>query len=89
MKSIIQTEKVCYFANDKCDGWLEEHHIFGGANRKNSEKYGLKVHLCKRHHDKAHEGGILMDTLHKVGQRKFEETHSHEEFMKIFGKNYL
>ena len=26
-------------------GWLEEHHIFGGANRKKSEKYGLK-RLC-------------------------------------------
>ena len=29
---------------------LEEHHIFEGINRKASEKYGLKVYLCKYHH---------------------------------------
>ena len=25
---------------------LERHHIFGGANRKKSERYGLIVYLC-------------------------------------------
>ena len=25
---------------------LEKHHIFGGAYRKKSEKYGLTVYLC-------------------------------------------
>lgn len=35
-------------------GWLEEHHIFGGANRKKSEKYGLKVGLCG---DTCHRNG--------------------------------
>lgn len=27
--------------------------------------------------------------LKKNAQEKFEETHSHEEFMRLFGKNYL
>lgn len=30
--------------------YMEEHHVFGGVNRKASEKYGLKVYLCKYHH---------------------------------------
>ena len=28
---------------------MEEHHIFGGSNRKKSEKYGLKVGALRRH----------------------------------------
>lgn len=29
---------------------LEEHHVFEGIYRRASEKYGLKVYLCKYHH---------------------------------------
>ena len=29
---------------------LEEHHVFGGINRSLSEKYGLKVYICRYHH---------------------------------------
>lgn len=43
MKSILQTEKRSYLSGDT--RWLEKHHIFGGANRKLSEKYGLWVWL--------------------------------------------
>lgn len=42
MKSILQDEndKRCFL----CGGYgaFECHHIFGGAYRKKSEKYGLK-----------------------------------------------
>ena len=35
---------------------LDEHHIFfGTANRRLSEKYGLKVYLC---HDRCHLNGV-------------------------------
>jgi hypothetical protein len=30
-----------------------------------------------------------MQILHEDGQRAYERTHTREEFMKIFGKNYL
>ena len=40
MKSIIHTTKGwCYLCGRY--GQTEEHHIFGGANRKVSEKYGV------------------------------------------------
>lgn len=50
-KSIMQMDwDTCYLCGrnriaDPCG--LEEHHVFGGANRKFSEKYGLKIHICE------------------------------------------
>ena len=49
MKSILQTEKRSYLSGDT--RWLEKHHIFGGANRKLSEKYGLWVWLTHYEHN--------------------------------------
>ena len=49
MDSIMQEEGICYLCgssgiDDMCG--LEQHHVFGGPNRKLSERYGLKVYLC-------------------------------------------
>ena len=92
-KSIIQKDTSRCFL---CGGTvgLEEHHIFGGPNRKWSEKYGLKVMLCgeKCHRlgkNSAHMNRSVSDSLKRIGQIAFEARHSHDEFMKIFGKNYL
>lgn len=97
MKSIMQTKRRCYICGRTHS--LDEHHIFGGnPNRKLSEKYGLKVWLCNdftstRCHKEVHEGEHtkqLMDSLHREGQKAFEETHGNrEDFMRIFGRNYL
>lgn len=73
---------------------LHEHHIFfGTANRKKSEEYGMKVNLCLNHHETG-EHAVHKDRdtdlkLKRIAQEKFEETHSREEFRKIFGKSYL
>ena len=93
MKSIIQHEKVCFLCGARVG--LEEHHIFGGVNRKWSEKYGLKVWLCgiKCHRegaDSAHKSKKTAESLHRLGQIAFEGRHgSREDFRRIFGKNYL
>ena len=91
MKSIIQTEKKC-FLTGRTDN-LQDHHIFFGAkNRENSEKYGLKVWLTAEHHTGKHSPHRDLEIdlyLKRIAQRKFEETHSREEFMRIFGRNYL
>jgi len=75
---------------------LDEHHIFGGANRKKSDQYGLVVYLC---HNRCHENGRkavhrnaeTMLRLHQEGQRRVmeEQGWSKEEFIWEFGKNYL
>lgn len=91
MKSILQEEKKCYICGST--QWLENHHIFGGANRKLSEKYGLKVWLCHYCHNEPPQGvhfnAQAMNRLREDGQRAFERTHTHGEYMALFGKNYL
>lgn len=91
--SIIQRTKECYICQSICN--LEEHHIFyGTSNRKMSEKYGLKVFLCMEHHRGTY--GVhgkyskeLNEKLHKVGQKAFEKHYKSENFLQVFGKNYL
>lgn len=75
---------------------LDKHHIFGGALRKKSEKYGLTVHLC---HGSCHIFGEkavhscreTMEALHIYGQLKAmrEQGWTKEDFMREFGRNYL
>ena len=90
MKSIISNEKKCYKCNTTYN--LHKHHIFEGRNRKNSEKYGLKVWLCSKHHnmsnDSVHFNPIYMKLLKTIGQLYFEKTYE-EEFIRIFRRNYL
>lgn len=93
MKSIIQSEKICYFCG--AVGNLESHHIFfGEKNRKWSEKYGLKVWLCHYHHRDNVNGihGLAVQNrkhLEKIGQEAFEEKYGHKKFMDVFGRNYI
>lgn len=75
---------------------MEEHHIFGGSNRKKSEKYGLKVWLCgdtchRNGREAAHQCAATALRLHQYGQRKFmkEQGATVEQFRAMFGKNYL
>lgn len=92
MRSILQEEEVCWFCGQNCG--LHSHHVFGGRNRKLSEKYGLKIFLCPFHHNFGknyciHEN-IEMDLMAKrFAQKHFESLYGHEKFMEVFGKNYL
>jgi hypothetical protein len=100
MKSILQeNKKQCYICK-KIFGFdyeqkTEEHHIFPGNNRNNSEKYGLKVYLCPNHHqfgeDAVHrmpnEGYDLL--LKQIAQARFKQTYPDLDFLTIFGKSYL
>lgn len=92
MKSILQQERECYYC--KTTNNLEEHHcLYGTANRRIAERFGLKVFLCSEHHrgkNGVHGGNKYLDIkLKQLAQSKFEENHDREDFIKIFGKNYL
>lgn len=74
--------------------FLHDHHIvFGTANRKQSEKYGLKVWLCAKHHtgaDGVHFDSELNKHLKKLAQAKYEAVYGNrEDFIEVFGKSYL
>ena len=100
MKSIIQTEKVCFLCGNSTptgfyDG-LEEHHIFlGTSNRKNSEKRGLKVWLCgetchRNGKKAAHKNRETDLYLKRIGQEAYEATYGDRpDFIREFGKSYL
>lgn len=73
---------------------LECHHvIYGSANRKLSEKYGLKVNLCHEHHTGStgvHFNKDMDAKLKKYAQERFEAVYGQNtSFREIFGKNYL
>ena len=63
---------------------LHEHHIFGGANRQNSEAEGLKVYLCVQHHidgpAAVHNNSENMRILQEAGQQAYERTHTRQQF---------
>ena len=86
-------ESKCYVCGTTYN--LHRHHVFyGTSNRKNSEKYNMVVCLCAAHHNMSNEGvhrNRQLDLrLKKQFQSKFEnEIGLREDFMKIFGKNYL
>jgi hypothetical protein len=92
-KSIIQQgEPRCFYCGSRVG--LERHHVLGGtANRKLSEKYGLWVYCCNRHHTDPKEGvqynRQMNQSLKRLAQIAFEARHSRAEWMEAFRKNYL
>ena len=90
--------RTCYLCVMLHDNWnehriLDEHHVFGGPNRKNSEEYGLKVYLCHNHHiygpEAVHNNAEIRHELQRIAQREFEKRYGHAKFMEVFGRNYL
>lgn len=96
MRSIIQEDNTyCYICGRNANFEpLDSHHVyFGIANRKLSETYGLKIYI---HHNTCHLNGIhknsqLDKKIKAEVQEKAMEYYnwSIEDFIKIFGKNYL
>jgi hypothetical protein len=99
-----QGSRICWLCNalydddsEKRD--LHKHHIFMGKYRKIAEREGLWIHLCRYHHT----GDIRGDAeavhspnknrysrmLQELAQKKWEETHSHEEWMDLMGENFI
>ena len=91
--SIVQDMRVERCAVCGCVKDLELHHIMHGtANRRLSTRYGLVCWLCREHHRGkwgAHNNAELNHKLQAVAQKAFEREHTHDEWMTIFGKNYL
>lgn len=91
-RSLLQgDEKECYISGSRVN--LERHHIMAGtANRKLSEKYGLWVWLRSDLHtgkNGAQYEQQLNLRLKQEAQKAFEKVYGHDEWMKVFRKNYL
>lgn len=90
-KSILQENKQCYVSGKPYP--LHKHHIYRAANRNISEREGFWVWLAPDWHNMSdygvHFNKQLDLKLKQECQRKYEETHSREEFMALIGRNYL
>ena len=94
MDSIIQDEKVCYQTGSTFG--LEEHHVYGGhANRKLSEKYGLKIWLRVDWHRDTNYSIHMDRRFRERVQREVQLIAMEhygwtvEDFRKIFGRSFL
>jgi hypothetical protein len=80
----------CYL----CGGRAQcAHHIFGGPLRKISTANGFIVPLCHACHNMSDKGVHFNEQLSRMlkaeAQKEYEKEHSHDEFMKLIGRNYL
>ena len=91
-KSIMQDKRECYATGATVN--LDRHHVFKGSRRGSSEACGLwvwlrhDVHMAMHDHNPPWEK--LEDALKIAAQRAFEANGgTREEFMAIFGANYI
>lgn len=89
-KSIITPHgEYCFICGRRA---TEKHHIFGGPNRRLSEKYGLTVPLCHWCHNEPPNGVHFNREadleLKKLGQARFQSTYRDLDFLAIFGRRY-
>ena len=94
MKSILQKKKRCLICHTEQD--LHCHHVWEGRGRRStSDRWGLTVYLCSKHHNMSDEGvhfnRELDLALKQAAQKKAMRHYSWttEDFIKIMGKNYL
>lgn len=97
--SILQDKKECYLTRAtmglECVQGLQRHHAYAGARRTLSERYGLCVWLCPAFHNEPPHGVhhneqtrlMLQSMVQREAMRYYGWTK--EQFMEIFGKNYL
>lgn len=76
----------CYLCKNKKD---DLHEVVEGKNRQVSMKYGLVIPICRKCHEIVTNDKTLQDKLHKVAQKEFKKHYKTENFVQIFGKNYL
>ena len=93
-KSILQKEKRCLICHTTAN--LHEHHVYEGRGyRQISDKYGLTVWLCAKHHNMSDEGVHFNQKLNRKlkrwAQKKAMQYYSWsvDEFRNRVGKNYL
>lgn len=89
---IVEDLKHCLVCGTSFN--IHIHHcIYGSANRKKSEKYGLIVPLCAKHHNMSNEGvhfnKELDMKLKQLAQKRFMEVYPDKNFLDIFKRNYL
>ena len=73
--------------------YVHTHHVFNASDKEWSEKFGLLVPLCYKHHNGSDEGvhfnKEFRKKLQKYAQERFQEEYPELKFNDYFRKNYL
>lgn len=83
---VTKNLEYCYLCGNKKE---DLHELIEGKNRQASMKYGLVIPICRKCHEIVTNDKTLQDYLHKVAQKEFKKHYKTENFMQIFGENYL
>ena len=68
---------------------IEKNEIFSGAYRQTSIRLGMVAPMCHECHQRFHND-IMFNLKYKtMFQKEYMKTHSLDEFIKTFGKNYI
>ena len=87
MKSVLQKKRRCLFCGSAA---VERHHVFEGAHRSASDRYGLTVYLCRKHHMLVHADEALNRRLKSEAQEKAMKVYGFgdKEWLDIFRRNW-
>lgn len=86
----ILTDNLDYCFVKNCRNKSDDiHEVYAGAKRKISIKNGFCIPLCRLCHSEIQNNESKMIIYKKMCQKKYEENHTREEFIKLVGRNYL
>lgn len=68
---------------------VNKHEVFEGSYRIRSMENGMVLPLCYQCHMRIHYDKYMRQKYQEMFQAKFEETHTREEFIKLFVKSKL
>jgi len=84
---IYHNLSICAYCGSKND--VQKNEVFEGAKRGVSMQNGFIVPFCDPCHKRFHKDRSFALKYKKMFQAKYEETHSHNDFMKLIHHNYL
>lgn len=84
---IYHNLSICAYCGSKNN--VQKNEVYEGAKRGVSMQHGFIVPLCDPCHKKFHKNREFALKYKKMFQSKYEETHSHEDFMKLIHHNYI
>ncbi len=86
--SIVYTglTKCCHCGSNLA---VAKNEVYEGAYRQRSMKMGMIAPFCTKCHDRFHND-IMFNLHYKVlFEKEFLKTHTRDEFIKIFGQDYI
>ena len=85
----MKERKECWLCKQKA--FTDVHHVFNGALKAKSEKYGALINVCRKCHNEIHKDAGLRTGIKTVFQKKImrQQNWTINDWRKNFYKSYL